>query len=93
MDSGNRADSGSAAEAATSGGTTAVCMAQTHRMAIAITGKPASISKTDCAVPSELECVAAGRFECVATSRFECVATGKQECAETVLLASPSLHY
>lgn len=49
---------GSAVEAATSGGTTVMRVAQTHRMAVAITGRiesTMSISETDCAVLRELE--------------------------------------
>ncbi len=48
----------SAVEAATSGGTTVLLVAQTHRMAVAITGRTEStmtISETDCAVLRELE--------------------------------------
>ncbi len=55
---GSTTSEGFAAEAATSGGTTVVCLAQTQRMAIAITGRTestSSISETDGAVPRELE--------------------------------------
>lgn len=66
-----------------------VCAAQTHRMAIAITGRidsTPSISETDGALPGELESIAAGRPEYPETASLESAETACLESTETASL-------